>query len=151
MEELTMNLSKYAKISSAITPTVGVAGTLDITGSILDMQGYEGVLMVVRFGTITAGAVTSIKAQQGNLSNLGDAADLEGTGQDIADSDDDETFYIDLVKPTKRYVRLYVDRGTQNAVVAGANYIQYGSRKKPPTHGTGCAGETHVSPEEGTA
>lgn len=149
-----MNLSKNDKISIAITPTEGVAGTADINGAILDMQGFEGVLMAVTFGAITGSAVTSIKAQQGAASNLSDAADLAGTAQTIADDDDDQTFYIDLFRPTERYVRLVVDRGTQNAVVASATYIQYGiqsARKAPVTHGTNVSGELHVSPAEGTA
>jgi len=146
-----MELGKETKISSAVTPTAGAAGTTDINGTTLDMQGFESVLMAVRFGAITASAVTSIKAQQGAESDLSDAADLEDTGQTIADSDDDKTFYIDLVKPQERYVRLVVDRATQNAVVASAEYIQYGARKAPTSHGTNVSGETHVSPSEGTA
>jgi hypothetical protein len=146
-----MNLSKNCKISTAITPTAGAAGTSTINGTTLDMQDSEGVLMIVRMGAITAGAVTSIKVQQGDASNLGDAADLAGTGQTIADTDDDKTFYIDLYKPLKRYVRVVVSRATQNAVVASAEYIQYKSRKMPVTHGSGVSGETHISPAEGTA
>lgn len=145
------NASKEMKITQAITVTNGAAGTTDIAGVTLDMEGFEGVLMVITFGAITAGAVTSIKAQQGAASNLSDAADLEGTSQTIADTDDEKTFYIDLVRPRERYVRLYVDRGTQNAVVASATYYQYGARKQPTTHGSNVSGETHVSPAEGTA
>ena len=146
-----MNLSKNCKISTAITPTAGGAGTSTINGTTLDMQDSEGVLIVVRMGTITTGAVTSIKVQQGDASNLSDAADLAGTGQTIADTDDDKIFYIDLYKPLKRYVRVVVSRATQDAVVASAEYIQYKSRKMPVTHGSGVSGETHISPAEGTA
>lgn len=146
-----MNLSKNVKISSAITPTAGAAGTTDIEGTALDMQGFEGVLMVCTFGAITTNAVTSIKAQQGAAAALGDAADLLGTAQTIADDDDGETFYIDLYQPEERYVRLYVDRATQNAVVANALYIQYGAREAPVTQGTGVSGELHIGPAEGTA
>ena len=146
-----MNLSKNCKISHAITVTAGAAGATDIEGTTLDMAGYESVLIVVTFGAITTNAVTSIKAQQGAASNLSDAADLLGTSQTIADNSDEKTFYIDLVKPTERYVRLYVDRATQNAVVASAHYIQYGCRNAPPSHGSNVSGETHISPAEGTA
>jgi hypothetical protein len=145
------NLSKNVKISTAITSAAGVAATTDIEGSIIDMSGFEGVLAIVRFGVITGSAVTSIKMQQGAAPAMGDAADILGTSQTIADDDDDEIFYIDLYKPTERYVRLYVDRGTQNAVVASAIYIQYGARELPTSHGTGVSGEIHVSPAEGTA
>jgi len=145
-------LSKNVKITQAITVTNGAAGTADITGAILDMSGFEGVLMIVTFGAITSSAVTSIKAQQGAAAAMGDAADLEGTGQTVADDDDEQTFYIDLYKPQERYVRLYVDRGTANAAVASAEYIQYGAKKVPTTHqATVISGETHVSPAEGTA
>lgn len=146
-----MNLSKNVKISQAITPTAGAAGTTLINGSILDMQGYEGVLIMVTMGAITATAVTSIKAQQGAASDLSDAADLAGTGQIIADTASDKVFYIDLHKPTKRYVRVVVSRGTANAAVADAKYLQYRGRKAPVIHGTNVSGELHLSPAEGTA
>lgn len=148
---MNLNLSKEVKVSQAITPTNGAAGTSDINGATLDMSGFEGVLMIVTMGAITANAVTSIKAQQGAASDLSDAADLLGTAQTIADDDDEQVFYIDLYRPAERYVRVVVDRATQNAVVASAEYIQYGARKEPTTHGSGVSGETHVSPAEGTA
>ena len=146
-----MNFSKQIKITQAITPTDGAAGTADINGTTLDMQGFEGVLVEVVFGTITSGAVTSIKMQQDTASNMGTAADLTGTAQTVADDDDDQIFYIDLYKPLERYVRLVVDRGTQNAVVAGATYLQYGAHEQPVSHGATVSGEIHISPAEGTA
>lgn len=146
-----MELGKDTKITIAITPTEGAAGTTDINGAILDMQGYENVLAIVTFGAITAGAVTSIKMQQDTASNMSSAADLADTGQTIADTDDGKTFYIDLIKPQERYVRLVVDRGTQNAVVASAIYLQYNGVKMPVTHGSNVSGETLISPAEGTA
>lgn len=145
------NLAKNVLISTAITPTAGAAGTTDINGTTLDMANFESVFMSVRMGAITANAVTSIKAQQGDESDLSDAADLAGTGITIADDDDEQIFGIDLVKPSKRYVRLVCDRGTANAVVAGAEYIQYDGKKGPVTQGSGVTVETHVSPAEGTA
>ena len=146
-----MELSKEAKVTIGITPANGVAGTTDINGVTLDMQGFESVLMLVTFGVITGSAVTSIKAQQDTDSAMGTAQDLAGTAQTIADTDDEKTFYIEIVKPQERYVRLVVDRGTQNAVVASATYIQHRARKAPTTHGTNVSGETHISPAEGTA
>lgn len=146
-----MNLSKKTKISQAVTVTNGAAGTTAIAGATLDMSGFESVLMMVTMGAIVAGAVTSIKVQQGNAADMSDAEDLAGTGQTIADTDDEKTFFVDLVKPTKRYVRLYVSRGTQNATVASASYLQYDAKADPHTHGTNVAGETWQSPDAGTA
>jgi len=144
-------LIEGVKVSQAITVTAGAAGTSTINGATLDMAGYDGVLMVVTFGAIVATGVQSIKAQQGQQSNLSDAADLLGTGQTVADSDDEKTFYIDLFRPRERYVRVVVPRATANATVASAEYIQYRARSKPTTQGTNVAGETHKSPAEGTA
>lgn len=144
-----LNASKEVKLLTAITPTAGAAGASAISGTGLDMSAFESVLMVCRFGAITTGAVTSIKAQQSEDNSS--FADLEGTGQTVADTDDDLIFYIDLIKPRERYVRLAVSRATQNAVVAEAHYVQYGAMKQPTTQPTGVNGETHVSPAEGTA
>ncbi len=145
-----MNISKNVKISEAVSVTNGAAGTTDIEGTALDMTGFEGVLMMVQMGAITGSAVTSIKAQEGEESDLSDAADLLGTSQTIADSDDEDVFYIDLYKPVERYVRLYVSRATQNAVLS-ATYIQYGPAKMPTSHGSTVNGELHAGPAQGTA
>lgn len=145
-----MEPGKDTKISQAITVANGAAGTSAINGATLDMANFDGVLMEVMFGPIVAGAVTTIKAQQGDLADGSDMSDLLGSSQTIADDDDNKTFYIDLKKPEKRYVRLVVPRATQNATLA-ALYNQYGARKMPTTHGSNVSGETHVSPIEGTA
>jgi hypothetical protein len=126
-------LTDQALISSAITPAAGVAGTADIEGTIIDMKGYDSVLMIAYFGAITGGAVTTIKARQGADSGLSDAADIEGSSQTVADDDDNEIFFIDLKEVQKRYVQLYVDRGTANAVVGGAVYLRYNARRPPVT------------------
>jgi len=146
-----MNLGKNTKITRVIDATA--AGTSDINGSTIDMQGFEGVLFTVGFDTITASAVTSIKVQQGDESDASDMSDLEGTGVTVADTDDTSVAWIDLFRPAKRYVRVVVDRGTQNAVVDFGLAQQYGPRKMPTTHDatTVLGGEFHASPAEGTA
>jgi hypothetical protein len=144
-------LIEDVKVSIAIAPADGVAATTDINGAILDMSGYDGVLAIITFGEITSGAVTSIKMKQDTAAAMGGAQDLLGTGQTIADDDDEKTFYIDLLNPDERYVRLVVDRGTQTAVVASATYIQYGAKAIPTTQGSNVSGESHSRPSEGTA
>jgi hypothetical protein len=144
-------LSKNCKITEAVTVTNGASGTSAIEGAIIDMSGWEGVLVIVTMGAITSGGVQSIEMQQGAAAAMGDAADLLGTNVAIADDDDEETFYIDLYRPLKRYVRLYVNRSTQASTVAAATYIQYGPRVAPYTQVAPVSGETHISPAEGTA
>jgi len=147
---IDLHLSKSCKITQAITIANGAAGTSNIDGVTLDMQDFENVLIIVNFGAIVGGALTSIKAQRGEASNLSDAADILGSSQTIADTDDNKTFYIDIIRPAERYVRVQVLRGTQ-AATCNATYIQYGAHLKPVTQPTGVAGEAFVDATEGTA
>ena len=145
-----MEPGKDTKISQAITVTNGAAGTSDINGSVLDMSGVEGVLIAIQLGAIVSGAATSLRVQQGDAADGSGMDDLEGTNQTILDTDDEDTLYVDLKKPVKRYIRLVFKRATQDSTVS-AVYFQYGARKMPTTHGSNVSGETHVSPDEGTA
>ncbi len=144
-------LSENVALQIAITPANGVAGTADINGDIVDTAGYDGVMAIVTFGVITSGAVTSVKWQQDTAVAMGGAADLLQSGVAVLDTDDNKTFYLDLGKPRERYVRIVVDRGTQNAVVASATYLLYRARRRPVTHGTNVSGEQWVAPAEGLA
>lgn len=144
-------LSEDASISIAITPTAGVAASTDLEGATLDMGLYQDCLTVITFGDIASGAEVSINMQQGDASDLSDAEDLEGTGQAVADTSDDKVRYIDLRRPTKRYVRIYVSRATANAAVASALYVRYNGKHRPSVHGVDVSGEAWASPLEGTA
>jgi len=146
---VNQNFAKDHKISQCSTVTAGAAATTDINATSVDMLGFEQVTFVVPIGAIVAGAVTSIKAQ--GSSDNSSFSDLAGTSQTIADADDDKTFYINVVKPSYRYVRLVVDRGTQNATVGGIIAIQSNPKTLPVSHGTSVSGETHISPAAGTA
>lgn len=145
-----MNLSAHTQIRTALDHAEGSA---DRDGAVFDTQGLEGVMMVVKFGDIAAGATTSIKAQQGEQSDLSDAADLAGTGQAVADDDDNQIFIIDLYRPRERYARLVVDKDGSNNTEEMAFYIGYGARKKPPVLALADAVsyERHISPAEGAA
>lgn len=138
------------KIVQAITIAAGAAGATGIDGTTLDLSGFEEVLVAVQFGPIVSGAATSIKWQEGDASDLSDAADVTGTSQTVADDDDNKVKYIHVIKPRGRYGRVVVSRATQNATCS-AIYLLGGAKTLPVTHGTGVAGETHVSPAEGTA
>jgi len=146
MAEQISNQIKTTRVSNAVA-----AGTSDIDSSSVDMRGYEGVRFTVLFGTITAAAVTSIKAAR----STDDSAfnDLLGTAITVADDDDNKAFVLDVWRPGERYVRCTVDRATQNAVVDGIIAEQYGPRVLAPTNDATTVGgqEVHASPGEGTA
>lgn len=140
------NLGKAAQVREGVATTG--AGTSTINGATFDMQNFEGILFIVKFGT--AAADNQIKAQQGAASDMSDAADLAGTLVAVGASD--EIVMLDLYRPTERYVRAVALRGTSTTIDWGAA-IQYGPRKKPVNNAVAgtIASEFHASPAEGTA
>ena len=131
------------------TLILGAAGTTDITGATCDCQRAGGLQIEVVMGAIVAGAVTTIKAQGSDDDST--YADLAGTAQTVADDADNKVFYVDIVRPLHRYLKLIVARATQNATVGAALAHKYGPIKAPVTQGTNVSGETHYSPAAGTA
>lgn len=148
-------LTDRCKISIASTTTAGAAGTSAITSSAVNMAGYDGALFIVPLGTIVSGAVTSIKLQQSSDDAAADDyTDIVGSGQTIADTDDDKLVYLDIQRPQKQYLKLVVSRATQNATIGGIQVIQYQKRMMPQagiTQGTNVSGEQWNFPAEGTA
>ena len=145
-----LNISKEVKVARVMNAVA--AGVTVENSSVIDMQNYDGVVFIAAFGAITAGAVTSAKAQQGAASNLSDAADLKGTKITIADTDDDKVAVLDIYRPQKRYSRLVVSRATANAVIDGVVALQYKGKKAPVTQDASVAGDKLcVSPDEGVA
>jgi hypothetical protein len=144
-----VNFSKHVK-TIRVSNAVG-AGQTTITGTTVDMQGFDSVQFEVLFGAITAGGVQSIKARQGADSGMSDAADLLGTGQTVADDDDNKVFYIDLHEPLERYVDVQVLRATQDSAIDGILAHLYNAKDLPITEDANVSGEFFQSPIEGTA
>lgn len=144
------NLSASVKVSTALDYASANATR---NGAILDMAGFEGVMVIVKFAVIAAGAATVVKMQQDTAVGGGTMADLLGTGITVADDDDDQVFIIDLVKPIERYVRVVVTKDGANASAESAVYVQYGARVEPVTQTVTdkVTYERHVAPAEGTA
>lgn len=146
------NLLKDVKVTRVLNAVA--AGITNQNGSTLDMSGWDGVTFIASLGTLTATQVTGIKVQQGQASNMADAADLINTNVGpMADGDSNKCIVVDVYRPLERYVRCVVTRGTANAVIDGAIAIQYRGRKSPVTQDTTtiALNEQHVSPIEGTA
>lgn len=144
-------ISDRTKIVIASTTTLGAAGTSAITSSAVDTAGFDGCLFIVPLGTIVSGAVTSLKVQQCDTTG-GSYADLTGSSQTIADTDDDKLLYVDVVRPQEQFLKLVVSRATQNATIGGIIAILYQKRTQgAASHGSNVSGEQWLAPAEGTA
>lgn len=139
-----MQLSKQTKLIRVAAATT--AATDAVVSSVVDTANFEGVMF---FGNVAVGAANNIvKAQQGQLANGNDMADLAGTANPIASNNNQ--FLLDIYKPRERYVRVSLARGTSSA--SGDIYaLLYGARNEPTTHDAAVDVESHVSPAEGTA
>ncbi len=137
------------KVIQATTATAGAAGTTAVNGSAVDLANVEEIMIIVPFGAIVSGAATSIKWQEGSTSSP--TTDVAGTSITVADTDDDTTKVLRIIKPRNRYGRVVVSRATQNATVGAITYILVGPRTLAPTDDSTVAQETHVSPAAGTA
>ncbi len=142
-----MNVSSI-RVVQATTVTAGAAGTTAVNGATVDLSGVEEVMVIVPFGAITAGAVTSIRWQEGATTSP--TTDVAGTNITVLDTEDDTVKVLRIVKPRSRYGRVVISRATQNAVVGAALYILTGRREVPTTDGAGVLGELHISPAPGT-
>lgn len=137
------------KVIQATTATAGAAGTTAVNGSAVDLSGYDEIMILVPFGAIVSGAVTSIKWQEGSTTSP--TTDVLGTNMTVLDTEDDTTKCLRIIKPRNRYGRVVVTRGTQNATVGAIFYILQGGSTQPATDDTTVTQETHVSPAAGTA
>lgn len=136
------------RVVQATNVTAGAAGTTAINGATVDLSGVEEVMVIVPFGAIVSGAVTSIRWQEGSTTSP--TTDVAGTNITVLDTEDDTVKVLRIIKPRSRYGRVVVSRGTQNATVGAILYILTGLRTLPSTDGAGVLGEVHVSPAAGT-
>lgn len=145
------NLVPNVKVT-LVTPATAV-GTASITGTTLDMSGFEGVLFVLAAGAITDG-VAKITAQGGALVNGTDAAPLAGTGTALSPAQSGGVAVLDLYRPLQRYITPQVVRGgATGSVIASLIAIQYGAHFKPTTQDATTVGISSlvISPTLGAA
>jgi hypothetical protein len=148
---MAQNLDKYTKETRVVPATV--VGTTNINGSVLDMEGFEGVEFILQGGTVTDGNL-SIKAQSDTVVGMGTAADLTGTLTTINNAANAKAAVLDVFRPVKRFVRCVVVRGgATGAVIDSVMAIQYGGRNLPVANDATSvvASKTVISPADGVA
>lgn len=146
-----MNLSKNVKFTRLLTSTA--AGTGDtLSGAILDMSGFEGVVFVALLGDAAAGAVVTLQAQQNTANSASGMATLAGTAAQAAfsaSSGDDKVLVLDVYQPRERYLRPQLVRATTNIAIDGILAIQYEARTRPTVNdATVLSTVLLVSPDE---
>ena len=110
------------------------ASTTNRKGSIVDMQGFDGVLFVATFGTMTSGSKVLLKAAQGDEDDTAKVdVSVATTGEVTSDGTDDVQLALDVYRPTGRYVEAQVEISEENALIEGVVAILYKGSKMPIT------------------
>lgn len=124
------------------------AATTDVTSSIVDTAGYEGVVFFTSFGT--ANATNTIKVQQNSSNQTTGMADVLGTS--VASGSSDEDVIVEVYKPSARYMQVLVARGASSTCesIWAALYGGTPGLAANSVSGTQIA-EQHNSPAAGTA
>ena len=132
-------LTEEIKITYGLA-AVSNASNTDSNTSILDMQGYDGILAVV---TITDSAITGVATLniQQSLTNAdsGMATITGATATATSAANDDLNglnLIVDVYKPQSRYVQANVVSATANIAFSVTQLIQYKGHKRPITQGT---------------
>lgn len=117
----SQDIASSVKVTGAFNPAAALTANAANNGVIIDTQGFESVMVALQSGVITDGAF-AYKLQEGDVSNLSDAADVAttdyitsfGTGS-FALTDDNVTKKIGY-RGAKRYVRVVI---TQSGATTG--------------------------------
>lgn len=125
------------------------SSTSDVTYEV-DTKGYSGCLFILK--TAAVGGAGTIKAQEHDVTSTGQT-DLTGTSITIATDDDDEAFYIDIVRPAKRFLSFVLGKGGATTAAAAVAILYHRSGEVPVTNTVTdeATGEVHVTPLAGTA
>jgi hypothetical protein len=122
----------YNSINAA--PTLSPAArTISANGVGVDLQGFEGALVLIQTGVITDGThVFEVQESDDNATFTAVAdADLQGTEPSVGATDDDKVYRIGYLG-TKRYVRtVSTATGTTTGGVYGASVVRGFARKQP--------------------
>jgi len=128
-----MNLSRDVKIT--VVAAAAAAAQTEVVSSVLDMQGYAGVMFIALMGDVTANSVLTLTAK-GNSANstssptpVSQAATSAFTAG--ASTTDSKALVVDVFDPALRYVFASLTRTAADAVVGGIIAIQYAPGLRP--------------------
>ena len=133
-----MNLINEVKLS--VVATSQAAGQTEVDTSILDMAGYDSVMFIALLGTVSAGSVLTLTAEQNTAnSTSGMAAIVDATTgtnaaatvTDVGGATSNGALVVDVYRPQDEFVRAALTRTTANAAVNGIVALQYNAKKRP--------------------
>lgn len=121
-------------------------GSATRTGAAFDARGVDEVLAIVKFATIAASAVTTVKMQQSDSSTFASGVeDIAGSSISVAETADNGIAASLVVKPTKAYVRVHITKNGTNNSAESAVYVGLGLRQTNASLNSGVSGLQYES------
>lgn len=145
------NLLHEVKVSRPLASVV--AGTSTQNGTGVDTSNFDEITFILQLGAITSTGVPALKAQQSDDDGSTDTYDdIAASNQAVADTDSGKVVILTIYRPTKKFVRPVVTRGTANAVIDSVLAILGKPRLLPTTQSADVKlSKVLAEPAEGTA
>lgn len=125
------------------------AGTTKRTSTIIDMEGYDGVLFVAGLGTLIENGTLDVFVEQNTANSTSGMARLATTTAYTVTAADalktQSCVLVDVFRPQERYIQCNITPATQNAVILGIVAIKYRGRVKPATQPASVLKETSLN------
>jgi hypothetical protein len=128
-----------------------VAGKATTVGEIIDTAGFGAACFIYKLGAVTDAAAVTLKIYQDSDSAMGTVKELSGASAAIASasSDSDQFLVVDVIRPSKRYLRPTIVTADQDVEIDSAFCILYNPDVIPVTQpATVDVGTLVVSPAE---
>lgn len=128
------------KVSNGAT-----AGTTEVDSSIVDMSGWDGCCFIVDLATVVDASVLTLNVQENSANSTSGMATITGaTATFTASTSSNKTLIVDVIKPSKRYVRAQFTRTAQNATVNTILCVLYRARSRPTSADASALAQTTV-------
>jgi myo-inositol-hexaphosphate 3-phosphohydrolase len=127
------------------------AGKATTVGEVIDTAGFQAACFIYKLGAVTDAAVVTLKIYQDSDPAMGTVKELSGASAAIAaaSSDSDQMLVVDVINPSKRYLRPTIVTADQNVEIDSAFCILYNPAVIPVTQpDTVDVGTLVVSPAE---
>ncbi len=149
MAQSFRNSTHVVRVKGAVA--AGTTNVTDATG--VDCSGYERATFFVAWGVITASGVQSIEVHQSSDDGGSDSyTAVIGSKVTVADDDDAKITMVEIYRPVEKWLKVVINRATQNSVVELAWCILSDPSVSAAALSSTVSGyEEHASPIEGTA
>lgn len=113
--------------SVALAPALVDQSAANTLSAVVDTQGYDRVKFIYQLGGMVNGSSLSTWAVESSESNLGNATNItnaDNTSQqaaltNVTNAYNNTVQVLDIFRPSKRYVGVYVDAVTANITLLG--------------------------------